>query len=241
MLLVLIAIVFAKSENDESESILSKRTNAFIVVGAATAAASGIGYVHLPFSKSYLLIPTELAMFKGISTIYGTDIPTSYIESFIKWSAGLGSIYCLTQGVVKFNFIPSSVKNHVFIPKEVVSGYLSSTMKLNPFYFNNEYLGWIQDMYYENTVKFTSLISDVLSGININFDWHKLKSNGKSFFNCFGIFDGGIKSAANAGVSTAAVGAAYIYLIEKMVHEKIDINSLSQEEFTKYYKETFNQ
>ena len=73
-LLVLIVKTFATHETDESDSIQSKRRNAFLVVGAATTAASGIGYVHLPFSKSYLLTPTELAMFKAISSIYGTDI-----------------------------------------------------------------------------------------------------------------------------------------------------------------------
>ena len=237
-LLVLIAKTFATTKNDENESILSKRKKAFLVVGAATAAASGIGYVHMPFSKSPLLIPTELAMFKAISSIYDTNIPSSYIESFIKWSGGSGIIYCLIQGVVKLNFVPSSVKNHIFIPKEVFSTYLSGNMKYIG-HLNNGYLEYIQDMYYENAVKFSALLGDMLSGIRINFDWIKLKSIGKSFFNCFGIFDGGVKSAATAGISTATLGTAYIYLIEKIYNEQIDINSMSQDEFTKYYEDSF--
>lgn len=83
--------------------------------------------------------------------------------------------------MVKLNFFPSSVKNHIFIPKEVFSTYLSGNMKYIG-YLNNGYLEYIQDMYYENVVKFSALLSDMLSGIRINFDWIKTKINWKIIF-----------------------------------------------------------
>lgn len=75
--------------NAQVASLKAKRTRAQFTVGASATAAFGEGYIPLPFSDAFALMPTEVAMIAAITVIYGMEIKKSTMTAIV--SALLGS------------------------------------------------------------------------------------------------------------------------------------------------------
>lgn len=75
--------------NAQVASLKAKRIRAQFTVGASATAAFGEGYIPLPFSDAFALMPTEVAMIATITVIYGMEIKKSTMTAIV--SALLGS------------------------------------------------------------------------------------------------------------------------------------------------------
>lgn len=76
-------------QNVQKASLEAKKKDAHSIVAAAVATSFGEGFVPVPFSDAAMLVPTQVGMIAGITTVFGLDISKSFLTSFV--TATLGS------------------------------------------------------------------------------------------------------------------------------------------------------
>lgn len=81
-------------------SLEEKKRNARKAVAAASIAAAGEGAAPIPFSDSFLLIPTQLGMIVSITVIFGFDVNKSIITALLTSTLGSGGATWLGKTVV---------------------------------------------------------------------------------------------------------------------------------------------
>jgi uncharacterized protein (DUF697 family)/GTP-binding protein EngB required for normal cell division len=87
-------------------SIAQKRKRAHgIVLGAATTAAAIGGANPLPFADAFLLVPTQVAMLAGISSVFGLPINEAFLITIVSSAiTGLGATFTgqsIVSGLLK--------------------------------------------------------------------------------------------------------------------------------------------
>lgn len=87
-------------QNVQIASLEEKKKRAQAAVAGATAAAVGIGASPIPFSDSFLLVPTQLTMIGAITAIFGLEINKSILTAFISSTLGAGGATVLGKTVV---------------------------------------------------------------------------------------------------------------------------------------------
>ena len=77
-----------------------KKKHARKAVVAATVAAAGEGAAPIPFSDSFLLVPTQLGMIVSITVIFGFDVNKSILIALLSSTIGSGGATLLGKTVV---------------------------------------------------------------------------------------------------------------------------------------------
>jgi len=76
----------------QKASIKLKAKEAQKVVALASAAAVGIGASPIPFSDAALLVPTQIAMLAGVSSVFGLDVTTTLLSTLVTSAAGVTAV-----------------------------------------------------------------------------------------------------------------------------------------------------
>lgn len=77
-----------------------KRRHARKTVAAFVTAAFGEGFAPVPFSDAALLVPTQVSMIAGITSIYGIDINTGTLVAIISSTVGGAGATILGKSLV---------------------------------------------------------------------------------------------------------------------------------------------
>lgn len=77
-----------------------KAQKAQAIVAATAATAAGTGFVPIPFADSALLVPEEIAMLAGITSIYGLPIEKATITTIVSATIGTTGATVLGKSVV---------------------------------------------------------------------------------------------------------------------------------------------
>lgn len=67
----------------QGASLKIKQDRAQAIVLATAAATFGEGYIPLPFSDCFALVPTQIGMVAGITAVYGLDISRSLLTGIV--------------------------------------------------------------------------------------------------------------------------------------------------------------
>lgn len=74
--------------NAQKASIELKSNQAQALVATTAVTSFGEGYIPLPFSDAFALVPTQLAMLAGITAIFGINVSKNLLKSIITSLAG---------------------------------------------------------------------------------------------------------------------------------------------------------
>ena len=77
-------------QNAQKANLESKKKHSQAVVASAVTAAFGEGFAPIPFADAALLIPTQVSMIAGITTIFGLELSKSILTAFISSTLGAG-------------------------------------------------------------------------------------------------------------------------------------------------------
>lgn len=77
-------------QNTQKANLESKKKHSQAVVASAVTAAFGEGFAPIPFADAALLVPTQVSMIAGITTIFGLELNKSIITAFISSTLGAG-------------------------------------------------------------------------------------------------------------------------------------------------------
>ena len=77
-----------------------KRRHARKIVAAGVTAAFGEGFTPIPFSDAALLVPTQITMIAGITSVYGVDINTGSLVAIISSTIGGAGTTILGKSLV---------------------------------------------------------------------------------------------------------------------------------------------
>ena len=69
--------------NAQKASMELKVKRAHVLVMSSAAVSFGEGYIPLPFSDAFALVPTEIAMFAGINAIFGISVSDYLLQSIV--------------------------------------------------------------------------------------------------------------------------------------------------------------
>ncbi|MBZ4397862.1 DUF697 domain-containing protein [Myxococcus sp. MISCRS1] len=86
-------------------SIEQKRKRAHGIVASAAAAAAAIGATPIPFADAALLVPTQVGMLAGISSVFGLPLTEAFLSTLVSSVAtGLGATFsgqAIVSGLLK--------------------------------------------------------------------------------------------------------------------------------------------
>ena len=69
--------------NAQKASMELKVKRAHVLVMSSAAVSFGEGYIPLPFSDAFALVPTEITMFAGINAIFGISVSDYLLQSIV--------------------------------------------------------------------------------------------------------------------------------------------------------------
>ena len=72
----------------QKASIKQKISRAHKIVATAAATAAASGATPIPFSDAVVLVPIQVGMFAGISTVFGLDLSKSFLGTLVSSSIG---------------------------------------------------------------------------------------------------------------------------------------------------------
>lgn len=78
--------------NAQKASIELKVNKAHALVVTTATASFGEGYMPLPFSDAFALVPTELGMLAGITAIFGISVSENLLKSIVTSLAGTAGV-----------------------------------------------------------------------------------------------------------------------------------------------------
>jgi uncharacterized protein (DUF697 family)/predicted GTPase len=64
-------------------SVTQKKNKSHAIVVAAASAAAGAGAIPIPFSDAALLVPIQVGMLAGITTVFGFDLNKSFLSTLV--------------------------------------------------------------------------------------------------------------------------------------------------------------
>lgn len=86
--------------NVQIVNLEEKRKRAHAIVAAAATATAGEGAVPIPFSDSFLMIPTQVGMIAGITAVYGIEVNSGIILTIITSTLGAGGATFAGKAIV---------------------------------------------------------------------------------------------------------------------------------------------
>lgn len=86
--------------NAQKASIDLKSNQAQALVATTAVTSFGEGYIPLPFSDAFALVPTQLAMLAGITAIFGINVSKNLLKSIVTSLAGTASATFMGRTIV---------------------------------------------------------------------------------------------------------------------------------------------
>lgn len=77
-----------------------KRNKAHIIVASSSAAAAATGAIPIPFADAIALVPEQIAMLAGITTVFGIPIEKSAIAAIVSATVGTAGTTALGKTIV---------------------------------------------------------------------------------------------------------------------------------------------
>ncbi len=77
-----------------------KKRKARAIIAAAAAGAAAIGAVPIPFSDAALLVPEQIGMMAGITTVFGISIDKASLAAILSATIGTGGMTLLGKTIV---------------------------------------------------------------------------------------------------------------------------------------------
>jgi len=86
--------------NAQSASLKLKRGKAQAIIATTVAASFSVGFSPIPFSDAALLIPTQIGMIAGITTVYGLSVDKSIMSAIVTSLMGASGATVLGKTIV---------------------------------------------------------------------------------------------------------------------------------------------